>query len=66
MHDVFHPGLFRAIEKRLALAQHVHGVASDQKGPVDAFQGRGQRLFSIKIQHDRANTPGCKSLGFGG
>ena len=66
MHHVLHPGLFCLIEKRLALAQHVHGIAGHEQGAIDALQRRGQGLFFIEVQDHGANALVFKGLGLGG
>ena len=61
-----HAGLARAIEKHLALPQHVHRVASGQKYALDAGQRRCQRLFPIKIELDGADTQFSKGAALAG
>ncbi|MNT11392.1 hypothetical protein D3C71_1359220 [compost metagenome] len=64
VHNMLHPGLFRLIEKHLALAQHVDGIAGRQKGAVNTLQRRRQRFFLIKIHNDGADALSGKRLGF--
>lgn len=66
VHDMPHAGLARAIEKHLALPQHVHRVASGQKYALDAGQRRCQRLFPIKIELDGADTQFFEGRRLGG
>ena len=65
MHHVLHAGFFRLVDKCLALAQHVHGVAGDQQGAVDALQRRGQGVFLVEVHDHGTNALCCKGLRLG-
>jgi phospholipid N-methyltransferase len=58
MHNVIHTCFFGVIQERLALPQHINGIASYDKQSVDASKGRQVSAFVIQIQDDRSNPSG--------
>jgi len=64
MHNVLNPGLFRVVEQRFALPEHIDRVAGHKKKTVNALECRQVRAFVIRIEDDRRIALGRKGCGF--